>query len=134
MSKQPRRILFVVTFVIIGITSEILFWKTNTNPLFVIILSPVLFAAHWLEGKFSFFPLTPVLDELIFVLPVNLLYFGLVGYWLKRVSEERGIMKFLLLLIVIVFIGYLHWQAAMGLREVFPFLEELDFSKGILAQ
>ena len=126
MLKQARKFLFVLVFLIGGVGCEVLLWKTNANPTLVLILSPVLYTANLLEKKYSFLASTPLLDELIFVLPINLLYFGIVGYWLKRLSEERGFLKVILIFSVLLLIVFLHWQAALGLREVFPFLEGLN--------
>lgn len=125
MSASPRRFLFVVIFLCLGILCEILFWFTNTNAVLVLILSPVLYLAHLVESQFSFLALTPLVDELVFVLPINLLYFGLTAYWLKRILEERGAAKITLLFVIVLFYLFIHWQAALSLRQIFPFLEGL---------
>ena len=129
MSKPPRRILFICVFIAVGIACEILLWLTNLNGFLVFVLSPVLSAANWLDSKFSFLTSTALTNELVFVLPVNILYFGIIGYWIKRISEERGFLKVLSLLAIAVLILFIHWQASLGLRELFPTIENLNLPK-----
>ena len=130
MPNQPRRLLFVLIFLAIGFICELLLWQTHANPFLVVVLSPVLFAAYWIEQRFSFLVLTPFMDELVFVFPTNLIYFGITSYWLKRILEERGFFKIVLLVALLIFIVFLHWQAALSLRATFPFLKGLNLPEG----
>ena len=126
MSYQTRRFLFVILLMVFGAGLEILLWYAEAHPVLIILLSPVLCAANWVEAKFVFLSLSPLINELVFVAPINLLYFGLVGYWFRRITEEPGIMKYMMLLAVIVFILFVHWQATLALQTTLPFLKELN--------
>lgn len=126
MSKPPRRILFIGLFIAAGIILEILLWATNLNGFIVFFLSPALSVSHWLDQKFSFLTSTPLANELIFVLPVNIIYFGIIGYWIKRISEERGALKVFSLIAIVLLIIFIHWQASLSLRDLFPSIENLN--------
>ena len=125
MPKQISRFFFVLSFMLLGALCEILFWATGGHVAFILALSPVLYLANWLEGKITFLSLPAVANELVFVLPVNLLYFGLMVYWLKQVSEENGLIRIALILAILVLIVFIHSQAALGLGNIFPLLEGL---------
>ncbi len=126
MMNQPRRILFIAAFCAVGILSEIFLWQTGAHPVFIVVLSPVLYLASFIESKITFLSMSAISSELIFVVPLNLLYFGLIGYWFKRIIEEPGIMKYFLLFSIFLFLVFLHWQAALGLKSAFPLLEGLN--------
>lgn len=126
MAKLSRRTLFVSTFIGFGLLAELLFWASNLNAFFAFILSPVLYGANWLDARLSFLGVPSFLNELFTVVPVNVLYFGLLGLWVSRISKEHGGLKGLALLAIFAFLFVIHWQAALGLRELVPSLAQLN--------
>ncbi len=126
MAKLSRRTLFVTTFIGFGLLAELLFWASNLNALFAFVLSPVLYGANWLDAKLAFLAVPSFLNELFTVVPVNILYFGSLGLWVGRISQEHGGLKVLALLTIFAFLFVIHWQAALSLRELIPSLIQLN--------
>jgi len=109
---QNRTIRAVIGFLVLGLASEYLLWQTRENTVFFALMAPVLALSQLVESHLPFtVGLTPLQSELFFVFPFTLLYYGLVGYWLRQIDREEGILKYFILLSFIAFLVVVHWQA-----------------------
>lgn len=115
-----KRLFFIIfLFLLIGLLSEFLLWKIERSDACLAIMAPVLTAAHLLENSFPFFTtLPPIQNELTLVLPLTLLYFGIVGFWISKIFTEEGFLKFLTLLAFLGFVVIIHWQALSYVQSI----------------
>lgn len=58
---------------------------------------------------------TPWQLDFYFLLPVTLIYFLLIGLHLSHLSQEKGWLRFLSILALISFLGFIHYKAWMAL-------------------
>lgn len=83
--------------------------------LFLLFLGPPFFLSAWLRmhgGAFvQWIPDSPFFNRFFLVLPLTLLYFGLAGFQLKNILNERGRLRLLSLILFLGFLLYLHYAA-----------------------
>ena len=82
---------------------------------FMALLGPPYFLCYWLRvhGQFvtHWLPNEPFYNNFLLILPVTLIYFGLIGFQLKNLINERGKIRFLSTLALLAFLLYVHFLA-----------------------
>ncbi|HLD50376.1 MAG TPA: hypothetical protein VJC08_04185 [bacterium] len=107
-------------FVVIGFvvfTGYIKHWQEDV---FLILIGPVLYLAYTVkEGVVSLISLPEwePLNFYGFLLPVCVLYFGLLGFQLKQLWNERGKIRFLSLFALLTFVAYIHYTSWKSLSD-----------------
>jgi len=116
---QNRTVRTTFLFLVLGLVSECCLWQIKGNFFFLAVMAPVLSFAQRIESWLPFAnSSTPIQNELIFVLPLTLLYFGLIGYWLRQILREEGFLKYFLLLCFVAFLVIIHWQAVIYINTL----------------
>lgn len=110
-------------FFILGLLSFVGYIQQWKEELFLLILGPPIYLAAGLRkaavsylGDVSF---TRTLHLYLFLLPVVLFYFGLLGFLLKQLWNERGFMRTFSLFALIVFLLYIHYTTWTNLLGYF---------------
>ena len=117
--SRKRLLLITLFFIFVGLLSEYLLWHVKKNDPFLIIMAPVLATAHALESLIPFLKtLSAMQNELCFVLPLTVVYFGLAGFWISKILTEEGFLKYLTLLCFAGFLMIVHWQALSYLHDL----------------
>lgn len=85
----------------------------NMAASFLLILSgPAIYLATFFGQfllKFIELPKDQNTLELVLLLPLHIVYFGLIGFLLKQISTEKGAIRILTFLIVVGFLGFIHF-------------------------
>lgn len=81
--------------------------------LFLPFLGPPLYLTYLLRAYAPFLnqalPNEPFFNSFFILFPLTFIYFGLVGFQLKNIINERGRLGTLLLLVFVGFLGYVHY-------------------------
>ena len=108
-------------FVLLGIVVFVGYIKQLNDRIFLIFISPPIHLAHALKKFLTEYvphiPSSPAVNTYFFLMPVTLLYFGLVGFQLKQLWNERGSVKIAILFLFVGFLIYVHyasWKNVMG--------------------
>lgn len=109
-------------FILLGIVVFVGYFKELDNRIFLIFITPPIYLAHGLKTIISkTFPISSSNDVnmYFFLLPVTLLYFGLIGFQLKQLWNERGTIKIAILFIFLGFLFYIHYVAWKNVMTYF---------------
>ncbi len=101
-------------FIIIGLIVFFGYIKHWHDDVFLILIGPVLYLTYTVKkGILSVIslPESEILNFYGLLLPFCVLYFGLIGFQLKQLWNERGKIRFLSLFALIAFIAYLHYTS-----------------------
>lgn len=107
-------------FILLGIVVFVGYLKELNDRVFLIFITPPIYLAHGLKKILSNTFSIPSSENVImycFLLPVTLLYFGLLGFQLKQLWNERGTVKIAILFLFVGFFIYIHyaaWKNVMG--------------------
>lgn len=93
-------------------------WNEDLTLLFI---GPPLYLAYSLKKIIASYagPLPPsqAVNHYAFLLPITLVYFGLIGFQLKQLYNERGFIRTLSLFALAGFLIYIHymtWEYLLG--------------------
>jgi hypothetical protein len=107
-------------FLLIGILAFAGFaLKWNDAIFFSLIGPPLYLAFHLKQALTSVVPIpsSPTVNNYAFILPITLIYFGLLGFQMKQLWNERGFIRILSLFALILFLLYIHfwcWKNLLG--------------------
>jgi hypothetical protein len=86
---------------------------------FLFFLAPAYFLTYLLRTHGGFLvgllPNEPVFNNFFLFVPLTIIYFGLVGFQLKNLLNERG---FIRIIVLIIFVGFLFCIHAFTFKEV----------------
>lgn len=83
--------------------------------LFLPFVGPPLYLVAFLRGRIYF--LEAVIPNKFFVntfllfFPLTVIYFGLIGFQIKNIVNERGRLGLVMLVVFLAFLGYIHFLA-----------------------
>lgn len=110
-------------FIILGILSfagYAMQWQDN---IFLLLNGPAIYIAQAIKNiVFSYLSNVPRSDtaELyIFLMPATIIYFGLTGFLLKQLWNERGFVRNFSIFMFVVFLGFIHWKTWHDLSAYF---------------
>src|SRR5262245_22943108 len=90
------------------------------DEIFLVFIGPPLYVAYGLNDLVNnvlHLPSTYAITKIVFLAPISLRYYGLLGYQLKQLWNEHGIIRTVSLFALIAFILYIHhwaWHNLMG--------------------
>ena len=117
--SRKRLVLIIAAFIAIGLASEILLWHVQKSDIFLAVMAPVLTGVYFIENLLPVLKtLSAVQNEYSLIIPITLIYFGLIGYWVVQILREDGFFKYLALLCIAGFLGVIHWQALTFLQSI----------------
>lgn len=98
------------TLAFVGYLKE---WNDNV---FIPLLAPPIYLTHFLKNAvFTYLlphrPVTSAVIHFAFLLPITVIYFGFVGFLMKKLWNETGVIRFLSIFVLTGFLIYIHYQA-----------------------
>ena len=110
-------------FIILGIVSFAGYAMQWQDDVFLVLNSPAIFIAYGIKnivwGYLTASPRTDTTELYIVLLPSTVLYFGMVGFLLKQLWNERGFIRNFSLFAFISFLVFIHWRTWTDLSGYF---------------
>ena len=107
-------------FLLLAILVFVAFIRRWNEAIALVFIGPVLYLASGLK-KFmgSYFPVpsSAAFHHYALLLPLTLLYYGLIAFQLKQLWNERGVVKIATLAALLGFLVYIHfttWKHLLG--------------------
>ncbi|MFA6600563.1 MAG: hypothetical protein WC352_00840 [Candidatus Omnitrophota bacterium] len=124
MSFLFKRIHHLIRyFIILGVVSFAGYVMRWQDQVFVVLVGPSIYLAHMLKGfvlsYLTTLPKTDTTDLYGFLMPVTLAYYGLTGFLMKQLWNERGFIRSFSLVIFVAFLLYIHWKTSVNLAAYF---------------
>lgn len=124
----PKRIHHLIRYFIpIGLVAFVIYWMSGAAKFSLILIGPSLYLAYWskhgIESLVGELPSSEHFNDLAFVFPIALVYFGLIGFQLKQLWNERGLVRTVSLFALVVFLIYIHfrsWHQLLGYYQPLP--------------
>ena len=109
----PKRIRHLSRyFGVLGVLCFVGYWYTDYSYHFLAVLGPCFFLVHFLRHYggvvVHLLPNDAVSNKIFLLFPVTILYFGLVGFHIKNILNERGKLRVIILLAFLGFLAYMH--------------------------
>ena len=118
-------------FGILGFLCLLGYGYTPFSRLFLITIGPVFYITYWFRHYAGFLssliPNEPLFNNLL-LLFWTLIYFGLAGFQLKNILNERGKIRYLVLAAFFGFLFYIHYAA---FQELDLYLAQEEVSSDI---
>ncbi len=121
MKIFPKRFGHLVRyFIFLGFLVFLSYLMRWEEILTLVMIGPVLFLAHLLKTAASGFvplPSSPALNDFLFVFPLTMGYFILLGFQLKSLYNERGVVRIVMVLTLSAFVIFIHFLAWKNLSD-----------------
>ena len=109
-------------FAVIGIIVFVGYAKQWNDTVFLIFIGPVIYLAQTAKAFVAGY--VPVPDSqnasfYIFLMPLTIFYYGFIGFLFKQLWNERGMIKFVSLGALFVFLLYVHRFTFLRLTAYF---------------
>lgn len=112
VKKIPHLVRY---FFFLGVISFVGYIKNFQQDIFLALCAPCIFIAHsiysLIDTQLFSLPKTESVKYFGFLLPVCLIYYSFIGFQLKQLWNERGIVRWIILIIFIGFILYIQFIA-----------------------
>ena len=106
-------------FLILGIVAFVGYANHWQDDVFLFLIGPTLYLCAPLkkiiETVFGPIAYSSSINLFGFVMPVVLVYFGLIGFQLKQLWNEQGFIRLLSLLALIGFLIFIHYRSWVSL-------------------
>jgi hypothetical protein len=100
-------------FILLAIVAFIAFTQKIAYGIVLILLGPPIYLAYGLKkiivDLIWSIPSSDAINLYGFILPITILYFGLMGFQLKQLWNERGTVRTLSLLAMVGFLFFIHY-------------------------
>ena len=110
-------------FLALGAASFFAYLKQTEADWPFLLVGPPLYLAHGLKKLISSqifaLPSSNAINQYGFLLPITMLYFGVIGFQLKQLWNERGIIRTISLVVFVGFLAYIHYVAWKNLTTYF---------------
>ena len=109
-------------FVILGLVVFVGYLKHWQDDVFLALIGPAIYLAYTAKGLITSviaLPGSETVHYFGFLMPLCIVYFGLLGFQLKQLWNERGKVRFLSMFALIVFVFYIHYAAWGSLSTYF---------------
>lgn len=118
VKKIPHLIRY---FFFLGVITFVGYIKDFQQDIFLALSAPCIYVAHSLytliTTKVISLPNTQSVKYFGFLMPVCLIYFCFIGFQLKQLWNERGIIRWIILIVFVGFLLYVHFIAYQKLSE-----------------
>ncbi len=102
-------------FVFLAIGAFAGYVREINNEIFLIFVGPCVYLAQKLKSVFSSLlgtiHLSHSMSLYVFLLPVMLIYYALIGFMLKQLWNERGKIRYISVTVFSGFLVYIHYLA-----------------------
>ncbi len=110
VKKIPHLIRY---FFFVGVITFVGYIKDVQQEIFLALCAPCIFIAHaiyaFVGSQLSTLPNTETVKYFFFLLPVCLIYYSLMGFQLKQLWNERGLIRWVILVVFVSFALYIHF-------------------------
>ena len=109
-------------FLVIGLGVFLAYWRGLMEEWILLFMGPILYLASLIKNLFGKVLSLETGSRATYfglILPMTLLYFGLISFFLKKLWAERGLIKVISILGLAGFLGYIHYTAWMSLQGYF---------------
>lgn len=116
--KVPHTLRY---FIPLGLLIFYAYWKGLFDKWTLLLMGPILYLASIIKGFAGETRLTTGSQESYFglLLPMTLLYFGMISFLFKKLFAEQGLIKSISLVGMAGFLGYIHYMAWINLQGYF---------------
>ena len=105
-------------FLVLGILSFATYLFQLHRGVSLVLAGPAMFISIWIK-KFLYtyipLPASDFIYNFFFMLPVTLLYYLGIGFLLKKLWQEQGIVRTVTILALVSFLVYLHFSTYQSL-------------------
>lgn len=108
-------------FVFLAIGTFVGYVREINNDIFLIFVGPCVYLAQKVKGVLSSLigavHLSHSMSLYVFLLPVMLVYYALIGFMLKQLWNERGKIRYISVTVLsgfLIYIHYLSWKNLMA--------------------
>lgn len=111
---KHRKTSFPITnrFIFLGILGFLIYLFSGKANFSFVLLGPPIYVAYSLKSLLSFLKgNSAVVNDFIFILPVTVLYYWGISFFIERLQNEKGWIKSISLTATILFILFLHYLA-----------------------
>lgn len=109
-----RRLPFIGRFIaLLGVAAFILYWMDINTTATLILSGPPIYLAYFakdLIGPSIAGADSQTVKEFGFVLPATLLYYGCLGFLMRQLLNERGILKIITIIALAGFVVFIHFM------------------------
>lgn len=109
-------------FFFLGIVAFGLYWTRIHDEIAFLVTGPPIFLSFWLKRFLDdsiTLPDSPGVIHFLFLMPITIAYFSLMGFLLKNIWNEKGLVRIVTLLALAGFLVYIHYQAQKYLTGYF---------------
>jgi hypothetical protein len=110
--KIHHLIRYFLVLAVVSTMGYINHWQDNV---FLFLVGPVLYLCvplrNFVESIFGSIPFSQTINQFGFILPVLLVYYGLIGFQLKQLWNEQGLIRIVSLMALIGFLAYIHYKS-----------------------
>jgi len=107
-------------FLLAGVLAFSGYLYTKGHSLLLLVLGPPVhiasFVLSWIESLIEF---EPKKIDFVFLLPATIFYFGLIGFLLKKLLHEPGLIRLVGVLGLFAFLVFIHLYAWQDLVSYF---------------
>lgn len=108
-------------FAVLGLLVFGLYHSNHAPAAALALIGPPIYLAHIFKsalasGKLIEIPDTEAITMYGFLLPVTFIYYTLVGFQIKQLWNESGIARTLTLVVLLGFLGFIHFFAWHNLK------------------
>lgn len=106
-------------FIVLGLLVFALYWMKAAENAVLALIGVPLYISHGIKQTLlkvlPDLPSSSFIHDFAFVLPVTVSYFGIIGFQLKQLWNERGPARFLTISALVIFLVFIH---AFAFREL----------------
>ncbi len=118
--RAHHLVRYFLIFGVLSFAGYILKWN---NSVFLALNGPPIYLSFqiksWVLPYLTAVQETETIDLYFFLMPVTLIYYTLVGFLLKQLWNERGLIRTLSLIALVGFLAYIHWKTWDNLTGYF---------------
>lgn len=105
-----------VGFLILGIVAFVAYWLTGAATLSFLLIGPPIYISSFIRSFIaSKTAVAPWIENWLILLPITFVYYSIIGFEISALRREKGWFSRLSILIVVLFLGYIHYKSWIGL-------------------
>lgn len=115
-AKIHHLIRYCLLLSVLALASYHLNWQLN---IFFAVLGPPVFISSLLKTFLTDIlgDSMPVVSNMVYTVPITLAYFGISGFLLKELWNERGPIRFISLVAFVCFLIFIHVSSWMYIQD-----------------
>lgn len=110
--KIHHLIRYFLVLAVVALMGFVNHWQEDV---FLFLVGPAIYLCVPIKNQIESFigpvPFSSAVNHYGFLLPVLLIYFGLIGFQLKQLWNEQGLIKFVSLSALIAFLIFVHYKS-----------------------